>query len=221
MAVVTCDAISRGQCGLVSAIRHDTSHTVHLHPGHCSNTNTSARTCPLSHDSLACLCHDFVLQRTSDPRQVTCVDLCPIWKILFRWALLHITGFHDDHHLNPNLNCLWELRCRGILTEHRPYKVIITTLTVCVRCSGASAHIAFQHFTICPLLVHFCCYLFCFLCCWCFCLILTSVNAGSRGELRAAVSVSLSLIVNATVSASNCQVLKCVASIRTNDNDSN
>ena len=78
MAVVTCDAISRGQCGLVSAIRHDTSHTVHPHPGHCSNTNTSARTCPLSHDSLACLCHDFVLQRTSDPRQVTCVDLCPI-----------------------------------------------------------------------------------------------------------------------------------------------
>ena len=149
-------------------------------------------------------------------------DLCvPFRRFYLDGALLHITGFHDDHHLNPNLNCLWELRSGGILTEHRPYKVIITTLTVCVRCSGASAHIAFQHFTICPLLVHFCCYLFCFLCCWCFCLILTSVNAGSRGELRAAVSVSLSLIVNATVSASNCQVLKCVASIRTNDNDSN
>ena len=148
----------------------------------------------------------------------TCV---PFRRFYLDGALLHITGFHDDHHLNPNLNCLWELRCGGILPEHRPYKVIITTLTVCVRGSDASAHIAFQHFTICPLLVHFCCYLFCFLCCWCFCLILTSVNVGSRGELRAAVSVSLSLIVNATVSASNCQVLKCVASIRTNDNDSN
>ena len=144
MAVVTCDAISRGQCGLVSAIRHDTSHTVHLHPGHCSNTNTSARTCPLSHDSLACLCRDFVLQRTSDPRQVTCVWTCvPFRRFYLDGALLHITGFHDDHHLNPNLNCLWELRCGGILTEHRPYKVIITTLTVCVRCSDASVPYCF------------------------------------------------------------------------------
>ena len=70
----------------------------------------------------------------------TCV---PFRRFYLDGALLHITGFHDDHHLNPNLNCLWELRCGGILTEHRPYKVIITTLTVCVRCSDASVPYCF------------------------------------------------------------------------------
>ena len=40
----------------------------------------------------------------------TCV---PFRRFYLDGALLHITGFHDDHHLNPNLNCLWELRCGG------------------------------------------------------------------------------------------------------------
>ena len=113
MAVVTCDAISRGQCGLVSAIRHDTSHTVHLHPGHCSNTNTSdwlvLSLLTLLPVSARILCFKEHLTPGKWPVW-TCV---PFRRFYLDGALLHITGFHDDHHLNPNLNCLWELRCGG------------------------------------------------------------------------------------------------------------
>ena len=142
MAVVTCDAISRGQCGLVSAIRHDTSHTVHPHPGHLAvptPVTDLSSLLTLLPVSATILCFKEHLTPGKWPVW-TCV---PFRRFYLDGALLHITGFHDDHHLNPNLNCLWELRCGGILTEHRPYKVIITTLTVCVRCSDVSVPYCF------------------------------------------------------------------------------